>query len=79
MAKPLHAGRAAETGLLAALLARGWVHPQPVHPRERLEAKFLALATPVLGRAGAEALGAAALGAHELRDAAELLRLARAG
>ena len=47
--------------------------------RERLRTKFLALATPVLGRAGAEALGAAALGAHELRDAAELLRLARTG
>ncbi|HEY3190009.1 MAG TPA: MmgE/PrpD family protein, partial [Solirubrobacteraceae bacterium] len=47
--------------------------------RERLETKFLALATPVLGRTRAEALAAAALGAHELSDAAELVRLARAG
>src|SRR5437763_11304455 len=47
--------------------------------RERLTRKFLALAAPVVGRAGAEALAAAALGADGLADAAELLRLARPG
>ena len=47
--------------------------------RERLEAKFLALATPVLGRARAEALATAALTAHQLSGAADLLRLVRAG
>ena len=47
--------------------------------RERLEAKFLALATPVLGRARAEALATGALTAHQLPGAADLLRLARAG
>ena len=47
--------------------------------RERLEAKFLALATPVLGRARAEALATAALAAHQLSGAADILRLARAG
>src|SRR5207245_10944165 len=46
--------------------------------RERLEAKFLALATPVLGRARAEALAAAALAAHQLSGVADLLRLAGA-
>jgi len=45
--------------------------------RERLTRKFLALAAPVVGRAGAEALAAAALGADKLANAAELLRLAR--
>ena len=47
--------------------------------RERLTRKFLALATPVVGRAGAEALAAAALGVDGLADPAELLRLARPG
>ena len=47
--------------------------------RERLTRKFLALAAPVVGRAGAEALAAAALGADGLADAAELLRLASPG
>src|SRR5438034_4968848 len=46
--------------------------------RERLTGKFLALAVPVLGRAGAEALAGAALGVHQLGEGAELLRLARA-
>ena len=46
--------------------------------RERLTGKFLALAVPVLGRAGAEALAGAALRVHQLGEGAELLRLARA-
>ena len=47
--------------------------------RDRLERKFLALATPVLGRARAEALATAAVSAHDLSDAAEVVRLARPG
>ncbi len=46
--------------------------------RERLTGKFLALAVPVLGRAGAEALAGAALRANQLGEGVELLRLARA-
>jgi 2-methylcitrate dehydratase PrpD len=45
--------------------------------RENLTRKFMALATPVVGRAGAAALAEAALGADQLASASELVRHAR--
>jgi 2-methylcitrate dehydratase PrpD len=45
--------------------------------RENLKRKFMALVSPTLGRAGAEVLAKAALGADQLPSASELLRLAR--
>ena len=47
--------------------------------RERLRRKFLTLATPVVGGAGAVRLADAALRADELPAAAELVRLAQPG
>lgn len=46
--------------------------------RESLTRKFMALTSPHLGRDGAQALANAALGAEEVKSAAELLRLTRA-
>ncbi|HEY6393912.1 MAG TPA: MmgE/PrpD family protein, partial [Candidatus Binataceae bacterium] len=46
--------------------------------RENLARKFMALTSPILGRAGADALAQAALGADKLSSAAELMRLTRA-
>jgi 2-methylcitrate dehydratase PrpD len=45
--------------------------------RESLRGKFMALATSHLGRAGAQSLADAALGAEEIKSAAELLQLTR--
>jgi 2-methylcitrate dehydratase PrpD len=46
--------------------------------RESLTRKFMALASPHLGSAGAQTLAQAALGAGELKSAAKLLQLTRA-
>ena len=46
---------------------------------ERLRRKFLALAAPVLGAAGAAELSVSASSAEEMDSVAELLRLAQPG
>ena len=46
--------------------------------RDNLMRKFMALASPILGRKGAEASAEAALGAEKISSTAELLRLTRA-
>jgi 2-methylcitrate dehydratase PrpD len=51
--------------------------PDLAAQRESLTAKFMALASPHLGRAGAEKLAQAALGAEQIKSAAELLQLTR--
>jgi 2-methylcitrate dehydratase PrpD len=45
--------------------------------RESLSRKFMALATPHLGRAGAQAVADATLGAEQIKSVTELLRLTR--
>ncbi len=46
--------------------------------RDNLTRKFLALASPILGRSGAKACSQAALGAEKIASSAELMRLTRA-
>jgi 2-methylcitrate dehydratase PrpD len=65
-----HFEAAADTGIPAGDLAL---------QRDKLRRKFLALATPVLGVAGANRLADAALSVHELTSAENLLRLACTG
>ena len=45
--------------------------------RDNLKRKFIALASPILGRAGAEASAQAAMTAEKTSSAAELMRLTR--